>query len=171
MIVPNTKRGFTLIELLVVISIIGLLSSIVLTSVNSARAKARDARRLTDMRTMQTALEFYYNQNNQYPGSDNGGCGTWDTPGNGTFITPLVSAGFLPSHLLDPRTNDNCGNYRYYRYPAGYSNCDGAKGAFYVLGVVDMETSGNPYPGSPGWSCPFRNWQGEFEWVIGGFER
>ena len=165
------SRGFTLIELLVVISIISLLSSIVLTSVNSARKKARDARRLTDMRTMQTALEFYYDQNNQYPDSDNGGCGGWDTPGNGSFITPLVNAGFLPTNILDPLTNDGCGNYRYYRYPVGYTGCDAAKGAFYVLGVVDMETSGNPYTGSPGWSCPSRNWQGELEWVIGRFER
>lgn len=141
-----------------------------LTSVNSARAKARDARRLADMRTMQTALEFYYDQNNRYPDSDNGGCGGWDTPGNGTFIAPLATTGFIPSHILDPGTNDSCGNCRYYRYPAAYSGCDGAKGAFYVLGVVDMETSGNPYPGSPGWNCPSRNWQGEFEWVIGRFE-
>lgn len=164
-------RGFTLVELLVVISIISLLASIVLTSVNSARAKARDARRLTDMKTMQTALEFYYDQFGQYPDSDNAGCGGWDTPGNGSFITPLVSSGFLPGNILDPRTNDTCGNYRYYRYPAGSAGCDANRGAFYILGVVDMETSGNPYPGSAGFSCPSRNWQGELEWVIGRFER
>ncbi len=61
------KKGFTLIELLVVISIIGLLSSVVLTSVNSARAKARDARRITDLKQIQTALEFYYDTNGSYP--------------------------------------------------------------------------------------------------------
>ena len=165
------RKGFTLIELLVVISIISLLSSVVLTSVNSARKKARDARRLADMKTMQTALEFYYDQNNQYPDSDLQGCGTWDTPGNGTFITSLVNAGFLPSHILDPLTNDNCGNYRYYRYSAGSASCDANRGAFYVLGVVDMETSNGIYPGNPGWSCPGRNWTGEFEWVTGRFEK
>jgi len=57
---PFKSMGFTLIELLVVISIIGLLSSIVLTSVNSARAKARDARRLADLRQIQNALALYY---------------------------------------------------------------------------------------------------------------
>jgi len=171
----NTKGGFTLIELLVVISIIGLLSSIVLTSVNSARKKARDARRLADMHTMQTALEFYYDQFNQYPDSDNAGCGGWDSSGtpvaSPSFITPLVSSGFLPSHIFDPITNDNCGNYAYYRYPPGYTGCDANRGSFYILGVRDMETSGNPYPGSPGFSCPSRNWQGEFDWVIGRFEK
>lgn len=45
-------RGFTLIELLVVIAIIGLLSSIVLASLNGARAKSRDARRMSDVKQM-----------------------------------------------------------------------------------------------------------------------
>jgi len=73
----------------------------------------------------------------------------------------------------DPIGTGTCGGYtyRYYRYSAGSSGCDPARGAFFVLGVVDMETSGNPYPGSPGWKCPNRNWQNEFDWVIGGFER
>ncbi|MFA6076840.1 MAG: prepilin-type N-terminal cleavage/methylation domain-containing protein [Candidatus Paceibacterota bacterium] len=54
----NTK-GFTLIELLVVVSIIGLLSSIVLSSLNSARAKTRDAVRINDLEQMHIAVELY----------------------------------------------------------------------------------------------------------------
>lgn len=49
-------RGFTLIELLVVIAIIGLLSSVVLASLNSARAKGRDARRLSDLKQMASQM-------------------------------------------------------------------------------------------------------------------
>ena len=52
-------KGFTLIELLVVIAIIGILSSVVLVSLNTARAKARDVKSLSDMHQMQIALEFY----------------------------------------------------------------------------------------------------------------
>ena len=62
-------RGFTLIELLVVIAIIGILSSVVLASLNTARQKARDAQRISDLRQIQLGLEFYYDaQNpNSYP--------------------------------------------------------------------------------------------------------
>ncbi len=70
LMVKETKRnrsGFTLIELLVVISIIGLLASIVLVSLNSAREKARNAKRVADVRQMMTALELYFNDNNTYP--------------------------------------------------------------------------------------------------------
>lgn len=67
----KTKKGFTLVELLVVIAIIGLLSTIAFVSLNRARAKARDAKRLSDVRGLQSALELYYNDQAtpQYPAS------------------------------------------------------------------------------------------------------
>jgi len=65
----NMKKtqGFTLIELLVVIAIIGILSSVVLASLNSARTKARDAKRVSDIKQLQLALEMYYDDNSNYP--------------------------------------------------------------------------------------------------------
>lgn len=65
----NATRGFTLIELLVVIAIIGILSSVVLASLNSAREKGRDARRVSDIKQIQLALELYYDSNGSYPSS------------------------------------------------------------------------------------------------------
>ncbi|PIS08253.1 hypothetical protein COT76_02470, partial [Candidatus Berkelbacteria bacterium CG10_big_fil_rev_8_21_14_0_10_33_10] len=56
-----TVHGFTLIELLVVIAIIGILAGVVVVNVGSAQAKARDAKRISDMKAIQTALEMYYN--------------------------------------------------------------------------------------------------------------
>jgi len=69
----NNQTGFTLIELLVVISIIGILSSLAVVSLNTARNKARDALRKADMTQMRTAINLYYDENGQYPI-----CGTWD---------------------------------------------------------------------------------------------
>ena len=63
----NYKKGFTLIELLVVVAIIGVLASIVLSSLSSARASARDSRRLAEVRSLQSALELYYLDNGEYP--------------------------------------------------------------------------------------------------------
>ncbi len=61
------KKGFTLIELLVVIAIIALLSTLSVVALNSARAKARDARRVSDIKQVRTALEMYFDQNMAYP--------------------------------------------------------------------------------------------------------
>lgn len=66
----RTKNtGFTLIELLVVIAIIGLLSTIVMTSLNSARKKGRDTRRVEDLNQIRQALEMYYDSSGSYPTS------------------------------------------------------------------------------------------------------
>lgn len=63
----KNQKGFTLIELLVVIAIIGLLASVVLLALNSARQKSRDAKRLADIRQVATALELYFDTNSGYP--------------------------------------------------------------------------------------------------------
>ena len=60
----NRKGGFTLIELLVVIAIIGILSSIVLVSLNSARKKGSDTRVISDVNQTRTQLESDYNGGN-----------------------------------------------------------------------------------------------------------
>lgn len=63
----STKKGFTLIELLVVIAIIGILSAVVLASLNTARLKSRDAKRVADIKQIQVALELYFDDNTSYP--------------------------------------------------------------------------------------------------------
>ncbi|TSD02674.1 MAG: N-terminal methylation motif domain-containing protein [Parcubacteria group bacterium Athens0714_16] len=82
------NKGFTLIELLVVIAIIGILSSVVLASLNSARQKSRDARRIADIKQVQLALELYFDSNANYP----------------TALAPLAPS-FIPTLPKDPQTD------------------------------------------------------------------
>src|SRR3989338_6268878 len=63
----ENQKGFTLIELLVVISVIGFLASIILVSLNGVRAKARDAKRIADLKQITTALELFYDNYGKYP--------------------------------------------------------------------------------------------------------
>jgi general secretion pathway protein G len=97
----KNKKGFTLIELLVVIAIIGLLSTLAVVALNNARQKSRDAKRVADVKQMQTALELYFNECNSYPDEGSaGGTLTWldtaDTDGTcatafGQFMNQIPS--------------------------------------------------------------------------------
>ncbi|MFH1522240.1 MAG: type II secretion system protein [Patescibacteria group bacterium] len=169
----NEKKGFTLIELLVVISIIGLLSSMAVYAFNASRVKARDAKRLADMRQIVLALGLYYDDYDNYP-QENSSDGSWENSyeDGGDFIDFLKDLGYMSQVPVDPVNTTGSGQYYgYYVYPAGGAGCDASRGEYFVLGARDMETSGRPHPSSPGWSCPSRNWQGEFDWVTGDFER
>ena len=64
---PQIVKGFTIVELLVVIGIIGIVTSIVMASINSAKAKGRDAKRIADISVIQLSLERYYDQYHYYP--------------------------------------------------------------------------------------------------------
>jgi len=66
------SRAFTLVELLVVVAIISLLSSIVYSNVNEARANARDAKRVVEAKTLQTSAELYFSTFGYYPGAVQG---------------------------------------------------------------------------------------------------
>lgn len=101
-------RGFTLIELLVVITIIGVLSTIGLTSFQGANQKARDSRRAADVQQIRAALEMYKTDKGYYP-------------------TTLSDAS-MPSYFAekkvptDPRVKDGWG----YVYEAQPASCTGA---------------------------------------------
>ncbi len=117
----SLRKGFTLIELLVVIAIIGILASVVLASLSTARVKARDAKRLAGLREIQTAVELYYSDNGIYPviltyNNTSSGDVQWLTT-FATMLAPYITA--LP-------TDGTNGGYL-------YSSTNG--GAKYGLGV------------------------------------
>ena len=123
----KSKSGFTLIELLVVIAIIGILSSVVLASLNSARSKSRDARRISDIKQLQLALELYYDLCGKYP------------TGNTIFVNPgtvgcglsgalsvgsLVANGFISKIPKDP-LNDSPYSYAGINTDSSAATCEG----------------------------------------------
>lgn len=63
----NSQRGFTLIEMLTVLVIIGLLSSIGFVSYESVKVRARDTKRVSDVKQLQTALELFFENHSSYP--------------------------------------------------------------------------------------------------------
>ncbi len=146
------ERGFTLIELLVVISIISLLSSIVLTSVNSARAKARDARRIADFKNFSLALELYFDKYNRYPPSPNnccsGGPGGTHNQSFEAVAQALVNESFLSTIPKDPSPT---GAYMLYDYGGG--------GSIGEITVTTLESVGATTIGPFGSCRPFgENW-------------
>ncbi len=107
----GNSSGFTLIELLVVIAIIGILASVILASLNSARTKARDAALISGVQQVKTALEMYYNDNGYYPpaGSQPDGLGD-DISVLQTPLAPYLST--EPTSTIQP--------LQYVRAPGGY---------------------------------------------------
>jgi len=107
------NKGFTLIELLVVIAIIGLLSTTIMTSLNGARIKARDARRKTDLEAVRKALELYYDKHGTYTVSGGGYAGRgngWLAYEGGPYTKAvtrvLYEEGFLSAPIVeDPIQN------------------------------------------------------------------
>lgn len=186
----SKRAGFTLIELLVVIAIIALLSSVILATLSETKRKARDMRRIADMKQITLALELYKDRFGNYPGdtySYNEGedpdCGGFDTSavdwnGDGMpFISPIVTAGIMQHVPGDPAQTSSATNcstdfmYRYYRYSAGLRGCPIERGDFYVLQVVKFESIGTAkHPSSPGFVCSGQNWSNGMQYATGGYQ-
>ncbi|MDB5254537.1 MAG: hypothetical protein JWL80_603 [Parcubacteria group bacterium] len=136
------QKGFTLIELLVVISIIGTLSSVVLSSLSTARAKAFDSRRKSDLRSIFTAYTIY-NTSGGAPLTNYGCGGTCQTDDmNPNFLSALISAGALSTIPKAPN-NDATNPYMYYDY--GPNN---PYGFMIVTKLESVAPQTAPYPGS-----------------------
>jgi len=96
--------AFTLVELLVVIAIIGLLASISIITLQGARAKARDARRIADAKQITTALEMFFNDAGRYPSDMEWGAGSLSF-GSSTYLNTIPSAANPPDGTCDSGAN------------------------------------------------------------------
>lgn len=128
------RNGFTLIELLVVIAIIGMLSSVVLATLSTARAKSRDVRRVRDMREIQKALELYADDHGGlYPTSPSFRDYTEDASALGAkkyVVTAYPEWDTILAPMLAPYMNpipkdplNTPWPYVYYYLPEGHAAC------------------------------------------------
>jgi len=119
---------------LVVIAVIGLLATVVMVSLNTARTKARDTKRITDLKQIKTALEMYYDTNGYYPPSPCGyDCDSYYYSTNSSWNTlQTYLASYISKLPVDPINNVggpwNPGNFSYaygdvgrYAYPSQYT--------------------------------------------------
>lgn len=96
---------------MVVISIIGIMSSIVLSALNDARAKARDSQRIQSLKEIQKALVLYYDENERYPNDVSGsnyGIDCWECSGWKVYTGIVQDTNKLSAlqSYLNPRPSD-----------------------------------------------------------------
>jgi prepilin-type N-terminal cleavage/methylation domain-containing protein len=131
------QKGFTLIELLVVIAIIAILSTVVMAGLNSARAKSRDAKRLSDIKSLQKALDLYSDTCEGYPAL---GAGAYVDVADGTGnLNTAVNTGCTGTETFGDYMNPLPVNPA----PGGtpYTYCSTADGA--AVGAASCDTAEN----------------------------
>ncbi len=124
------QSGFTLLELLVVIGIIAVLAVIGISSYSTAQKKSRDAKRRSDLKTIQTALEQYYSI-----------CGfRYPTPAGAatkyfsSIYCPTPTQGIMPTVPVDPYTTP---------YPCGTNTTSCTENNYIIC--TTLETSGQEF--------------------------
>jgi prepilin-type N-terminal cleavage/methylation domain-containing protein len=90
------SQGFTIVELLIVIVVIGILALLVITTYSGIQAKARNAKRQTDIQSIQTQLEAFFSQNGYYPSLTN-----MNDESNGGFLDTNMKS-LDRNALIDP---------------------------------------------------------------------
>ncbi len=121
-ILNKKLNGFTLIEIMVVIGIIGILSAVLFANFSEARMQARDKARMTTLKEMQLAIEFYKAQNGSYPVAGCGAVGdAFSGPGPRVGLLtscPLYIEGLVPDFISvlpnDPVFEQEAGRGYYY---------------------------------------------------------
>lgn len=113
-IIRLKNKGFTFVEVMLVVTILAVISTLVLTSVQYVRISGRDARRISDINQIRNALNLYYSKYSQYP--------TEITPGQDFQVGSIMYLNPVPSNPT-PFSDNSCGdkNYDYTQTSSGLS--------------------------------------------------
>lgn len=147
----KTKKGFTLIELLTVITIISIMIAVGVTSWTNAKVRSRDTKRKADLKSVQQALELFFQANGHYPPYNVGICLTYDVECTG-YCQYFVSSAYpefrnqiVPTYLskipLDPSwSGEGPFNYIYVKTAPGKYEIYA-----YLENASDPDRSATPY--------------------------
>jgi len=148
----NNQAGFTVPELLLMVLIIVILSGLVMTNYQAARAKERDNQRLKDVNLIDSKLETYYNEKNAYPATlssatlFNVDANSLKDP-NGHIIVahaPVIDS--TAAQAVASPTASSSSSYLYIPYPAGCTNAANNCTGFVLKTYVEKPTSTTPNP-------------------------
>lgn len=132
--------GFTLVELLVAISIMAVLAVFGFNVYKGVLARARDSKRMDDLKKIQTALELYHNNNSHYPNTD------WVDSHSGGFWIPGLDAKYIIKMPTDPKQSttdcksweDDCYTYNY--YSEGWCGLNGAGDGYFLAAKLESHS-------------------------------
>jgi prepilin-type N-terminal cleavage/methylation domain-containing protein len=137
----NKRFGFTLIEILIVIAIIAVLASAVLIGLGPVQRQGRDARRISDLRQVQNALELYFAKCGYYPGTTQSGstCGSFSQITTWTDLSTALQGSNVGVTQVpkDPTSGKN------YFYGTDSS------GVTYTIGATLEDTNNSAFQNSP----------------------
>jgi prepilin-type N-terminal cleavage/methylation domain-containing protein len=167
-------RGFTLIELLIVVAIIAILAAIAVPNFLEAQTRSKVARVRSDQRSLATAIETYYVDNNEYPAMTHNGANTADSSfyrtaptgdnsvgrtfrvRNATQLLTLTTpVAYVTSNFPDPFADTRGIGFRYFTDARGWilgsfgpdvDEAAGGDGTWNGGTLAVEETAGNPYP-------------------------
>ncbi|MFA4942757.1 MAG: prepilin-type N-terminal cleavage/methylation domain-containing protein [Patescibacteria group bacterium] len=137
------KKAFTLIELLVVIAIIGVLATVSIIALSNARSKSRDAKRVGNMKQVQTALELFFNDNGRYPTVEE-----WDL---GTLYSTTSDATTTYMRVIPTAPTPADGDCSEGENELAYTSVD--NGAFAHIGINTKFWSSSEANSTASWSC------------------
>ncbi len=129
------KKGFTLLEVLVVIGIIGILIGLMSSSYSTAQRKARDAKRSSDLKTIQNCLEQAYSYNSVYSYVT----ASTNLPASGSNLTSTVSISCGGTNLATSTDPINSGTYVY----KVVTHPSAAADTYYITAQLEAATSGS----------------------------